>query len=220
MLSTFPSMDTSLAKYIWLTSWPKEQLSSPSGGKELKETLMLPLCKKTLASSGPVTTWRTKVLFIWSYSSGAQRCRQRWFSGVRNQKKGVRLAWKGASPLVGHLAHASTSRSAVPSSTSECQVWSSMLAEEWLYQPLRKVTSSLCRRAVMSTRPSCTAREGFMSKPMLEPFESTNGSRVSSMRLSWRMKTATSGLGLASGSKATPTSTAARTKGTAKRALV
>mmetsp|Transcript_62323 Transcript_62323/g.193365 ORF Transcript_62323/g.193365 Transcript_62323/m.193365 type:complete len:267 (+) Transcript_62323:810-1610(+) len=191
-----------LAMYIWLTGASPSsagQPSAPLGGKESNTTPVAPPARPTsFGSSGPVTTWRIKVLFSWMKVSMTQRLVQGVASGVRKAAHEERLAWNGAAPVAGHWAQAPSSNAAVPIAICEYQVWSMMVHDVALYlkhepSSFRCVVSSRWRRAAIITCPSRSNNEGFMSRPPAASV-SVSGKRTSTMWLSCRTNAGRSGL--------------------------
>mmetsp|Transcript_55021 Transcript_55021/g.170433 ORF Transcript_55021/g.170433 Transcript_55021/m.170433 type:complete len:257 (+) Transcript_55021:599-1369(+) len=186
--------------YIWVTAaspclaW---QPLAPRGGIDEKSTAVPPEPRETsLGSSGPVTIRLISVLFFLIYSSATQRCAQGCPAEVRRADHVVTFASKGASPVLGHRAHAEASKGALPSMISEYQVWSMMVQPlaPWAAQlpsSTRCSLSSRWRRAATRTWPSFTNRDGFMSTPPLLS-AAVSGSLTSIMRPSWRIRAGSS----------------------------
>mmetsp|Transcript_75902 Transcript_75902/g.122576 ORF Transcript_75902/g.122576 Transcript_75902/m.122576 type:complete len:211 (-) Transcript_75902:351-983(-) len=204
--------------YIWLTSVPAAHPRAPFGGRELKLTVTEPFTPPTtLASSGPVTMCRTRVLFSATQVSFTQRSAHNFPDGVRRPAHSLSSTWNGATPVIGQRSKASRSTAALPSMICECQVSSRIVAAEPLKSPTRLLISRLCRRATKTTLspwknkaglindapPASTEEHGILRSTISGPKRRSAGKSASCMAT------------LGCGTKLNPTSIAARTKGTA-----
>mmetsp|Transcript_44631 Transcript_44631/g.106701 ORF Transcript_44631/g.106701 Transcript_44631/m.106701 type:complete len:263 (+) Transcript_44631:1112-1900(+) len=146
------------ARYIcWLAPSGWAQPAAPKGGSELKTTEKLPLWEKILGSSGPVTTFRMRVLLLSMYLSLTQRSDQAPPAGVRSPVQSD-TAIEGAEANV-------VSKAPRPRVISELYTSSMMVTTLPLYVPRYSRYSSLCLRAATISSPPSTKSAVFMSTP-------------------------------------------------------